>query len=87
MIVDRNGNVIDAVHIDDNVRLFECFRVRVLKEDYNSKGQRVRVYCCGEEDYKEFPNEEALMYCIAKYEGDFANIEKVFTLAKLPFTE
>ncbi len=86
MIIDHEGNVIDAVYVDDNMRIFDCFRVRVLKEEFKNN-RRVRVYCCGEEDYKEFPNEEALMYCIAKYHGDFANIEKIFTLVKLPFSE
>ena len=86
MIIDHDGNVIDAVYVDDNMRIFDCFRVRVLKEEFKNN-RRVRVYCCGEEDYKEFPNEEALMYCIAKYKGDFANIEKIFTLVKLPFSE
>lgn len=81
MIIDRNGSVIDAVQIDDNIQLFDLFRVRVIREVNNKK------FCCGEEDYLEFPSNEALMYCIKRYDGDFACIEKIFTLAKLPFSE
>lgn len=86
MIVTREGKVADAVEIDDNKRLFDCFRVRVIKETI-SNGIPVRKDVIGEEDFKDFPNEEQIMYCIAKYNGDFAAVERIYALEALPFSE
>ena len=81
MIVDRDGNVIDAAVLSDNAELFECFRVRVILSTFN--GYKV----IGEEDFKSFPTDKQILYCIGKHNGDFASIEKIYTVQVLPFSE
>lgn len=81
MIIDREGKEVEVEQIEDNEKLFDCFRVRVIKEN------NCRKFCCGEEDYQHFPSDEAVMFCIKKYEGDFAIIEKIYAIVKLPFSE
>jgi len=86
MIIDRNGNIIDAVQVPDGSAIFECFRVRVILETLCKKGYTVKKEVIGEEDFTEFPNEQQIMYCIAKYHGDFATIEKIYVIQVLPFS-
>ena len=87
MIIDSKGNVIeDAVQVPDGSAIFECFRVRVILETLNKQGLTVKKEVIGEEDYVNFPSNEQIMYCIAKYHGDFAIVEKIYCVQILPFS-
>ena len=85
MIIDRDGDVIDAVEVPDGTKTFECFRVRGIRETVNDEGLTVRKEVVGEEDFVEYPNEGQQLYCLAKHHGDFAVVEKIITAQFLPF--
>lgn len=87
MLIDREGKEVDVAFIPDGQKLFEMFRVRVIRDKYNDKGKRVKREVVGEEDYKEYPTDEQKMYCIAKHQGDFCVTEKISTLEWIPFSE
>ena len=87
MFLDRNGNEIDAAYIPDGQAPFECYRVRVIRDEFNLQGVRVKRSVVGEEDFPEVPTAEQKAYCIAKYQGAFAVLELVTALGYVPFSE
>ena len=85
MIIDRNGNILDAVKIPDGATIFDCFRVRVIRETINTHSCTSKKEVVGEEDFQVFPSDEQIMYCIAKHKGDFATVEKIYSIQIVPF--
>ena len=81
MLIDSKGGTIteeSIVCIPDDMELFESFRVLVRDDSYN---------IIGWEDFDDFPNDNQIMYAIAKNNGCSANIEKVYEMEEVPFAE
>lgn len=87
MFIDREGNEVDAVYVPDGKQLFECWRVRVIRDEYNAQGKRTKRVVVGEEDFQNYPSKGQRLYCIAKYQGDFCSVSQISAIDWLPFTE
>ena len=70
-----------VVYIPDDAVLEECFKVRVLKIVNNN--YKVK----GEEFFPKFPTDDQIMWCITRYKGTQAVVEKVYWIEKIPFAE
>ena len=81
------GIVEDAVYVPDGTILEETFVVKVLKRRCYLRGQAPKIDVLVEKHFQKFPTDEQIMWCIARYKGDQATVEKVYSLAKIPFTE
>lgn len=70
-----------VVFIPDDSVLEECFKVRVLKIVKNN------YKVMGEEFFPKFPTDDQIMWCIARYKGTQAVVEKVYWIEKIPFAD
>ncbi|WP_034452492.1 hypothetical protein [Butyrivibrio sp. AE2032] len=70
-----------VVFIPDDAVLEECFKVRVLKIVNNN------YKVVGEEFFPMFPEDDRIMWCIARYKGTQAVVEKVYWIDSIPFAD
>lgn len=79
--IDKNGHVMeDAIVIEEGTVVEERFRVRVISGEVVKK-------VVGEMDFKEFPSEMQILFCIRFFRGDFATVEKIFIEDHIPFAK
>lgn len=83
MFIDRLGIAHEGVvYVPEGTVTAFCYKVRVLNRDCDGKYRVI-----GEEEYSAYPTDDQIMWCIANYKGSQAVVEKVYWLAKIPFTE
>lgn len=90
VVIDKNGNRLeDAVEIEQDSVLGELFRVRVIAVSYFKIGENTeeKKIVAGEMDFKTFPSDGQILYCIKYFHGDFAVVEKVFYEDHIPFAK
>lgn len=78
MLLSSNGQVIDAIEVPDNMALFQYYKVLVYV------GHGVDRKIVGEEDFKEFPTEEQIMWAVIRNEGSYAEITLIHAPHQMP---
>lgn len=81
MLLSSKGEIIDAIQVPDGMALFEYFKVLVYV------GQGKERECVGEEDFKDFPTDEQIMWSVLKNKGSYAEVTLIHAPHELPFTE
>lgn len=78
MLLSSNGQVIDAIEVPDNMALFQYYKVLVYV------GHGVDRKIIGEEDFKEFPTEEQIMWAVLVNKGSYAEITLIHAPQEIP---
>ena len=68
MLLSSKGEIIDAIQVPDGMALFEYFKVLVYV------GQGKDRECVGEEDFKEFPTDEQILWAVLHNKGSYAEV-------------
>lgn len=81
MLLSSKGEIIDAIQVPDGMAIFEYFKVLVYV------GQGKERECVGEEDFKDFPTNEQIMWSVLKNKGSYAEVTLIHAPHELSFTE
>ena len=83
MYMDNHGIIHTGIaYIPDDCVLEEAFRIKIWKAAEDGF-EIIGVT----EPQDEFPDEDSIKWAISYFKGTFAEVVKIFYLAKIPFTE